>query len=342
MKMNHNPITKIAILGGGSWGTALAQAFAQTKNPTLIYARNSEIVQDINTHHQNSKYLPGFSLSSYLISSSQMSDLENQDILILATPAQSLRLVVKELRPFLAKKNPPLIIASKGIEKKSGLLMTEVIGEISPLSPLAVLSGPSFSHEVVALYPTALTLGCTDPALLLSLQTILSSKVFRLYTSSDIIGIQIGGALKNVLSIAAGIVIGRGLGENARAALITRGLSEMAILGKALNATPETFFGLSGLGDLLLTAMSQNSRNTSFGIALGSGKKKEDLLKESPYVIEGVYTAESLQILIQKFNLDLPICRAVFSVLNGSITIETAIETLLARPLTHEHRKYHP
>ncbi|HQS84559.1 MAG: hypothetical protein B7Y25_06580 [Alphaproteobacteria bacterium 16-39-46] len=334
--MNSTSSQKIGVIGGGAWGTALAEAYAFSKNQTLLYVRNPDITEEINNTHENSRYLKGIPLSPDLRASSSLHDFEFCDVLILAVPAQALRSSLNDLIPFLSKKNPPLVIAAKGIENTSGFFMSEVVQSVSSESPLAILSGPSFAHEVAAHYPTALTLGAQDPDLRLSLQKTLSNSVFRLYTSSDILGIQIGGALKNVLAIAAGVVIGANLGENARAALITRSLSEMSLLGKTLACTPETIFGLSGLGDLLLTAMSNHSRNTSFGMALGKGDNIDTILKERINVTEGVHTARSLRVLIEKFKLDLPICSAVFSILEKKASIQDTVDALLARPLKHE------
>ncbi|MBS0185668.1 MAG: NAD(P)-dependent glycerol-3-phosphate dehydrogenase [Proteobacteria bacterium] len=334
--MNLTPSQKIGIIGGGAWGTALAEAYAFSKNETLLYVRNPVLAEEINQTHENSVYLKGLPLSLNLKASSSLKTFESCEVLFLAIPAQALRSALMDLLPFLKKKNPPLIITAKGIEYTSGFFMSEVVQSISPQSPFAILSGPSFAHEVAAHYPTALTLGAQNPDLCLFLQKRLSNPILRLYTSSDILGIQIGGAIKNVIAIAAGIVIGANLGENARASLITRSLSEMSLLGKALASNPETIFGLSGLGDLLLTAMSNHSRNTSLGMALGKGSDIDVILKERINVTEGVHTARSLRILIEKFKLDLPICTAVFSILEKKASIQDTVEALLARPLKNE------
>jgi len=334
--MNFVPSQKIGIIGGGAWGTALAEAYAFSKNETLLYVRNPALAEEINQNHENALYLRGLPLSPSLKASSSINSLESCDVLFLAIPAQALRTTLMDIIPFLKKKNPPLIIAAKGIEYTSGFFMSEVIQSVSPQSPFAVLSGPSFAHEVAAHYPTALTLGAQNPDLCVFLQKRLSNSILRLYTSSDILGIQIGGAIKNVIAIAAGIVIGANLGENARASLITRSFSEMRLLGKALGSNPETIFGLSGLGDLLLTAMSNHSRNTSLGMELGRGDDIDIILKERINVTEGVHTARSLRILIEKFKLDLPICTAVFSILEKKASVQDTIDTLLSRPLKNE------
>ena len=334
--MNHLSHQKIGIIGGGAWGTALGEVYATHQNQTLLYTREVDLAQEINTFHHNSMYLKGFFLTPTLRASSSLNDFKECDILLLCPPAQALRTTIEDLLPILPIKNPPLIIASKGIEKDSGLLMSEIIEELTPKSPYAVLSGPSLAHEVVAHFPTALTLSCDHKDLCQHLQKVLSTPTLRLYRSYDPIGVQLSGALKNVIAIAAGIVIGAGLGENARAALITRGLIEMRALGKKYDALPETFSGLSGLGDLMLTAMSDRSRNTSFGIALGRQEDTDALLKERLSVTEGFHTAASVQILAKKFDLDLPICTAVFSILEKKISIQNAIKTLLSRPLKNE------
>jgi glycerol-3-phosphate dehydrogenase (NAD(P)+) len=327
----------IGIIGSGSWGTALAQALIPTQHKIVLYGRNRDVIQEINVQNTNTAYLPYVTLSDKIHATTDPKILQSCDIWLVAIPAQEMRSGLKALLPYWEQTKPPLILAAKGIEKETGLLVEDIAKQVTPDAHLAILSGPSFAKEVALNYPTALTLACEDKALLDALQTILSSKAFRLYTTPDIIGCQVAGSLKNVLAIAAGIVIGKGLGENARAALITRGLFEMSLLGQKMGALNETFFGLSGLGDLLLTAMSNQSRNTLFGIYIGQGLSKEEAVLKQPKTTEGVHTAASLQILMNKYQIDMPISSIVYQILEKNMKIKDAIDALLARPLKSEH-----
>lgn len=329
---------EIAVIGAGAWGTALAVAFSKENKSVFLWGRNEKVIQDIQTYHENKKYLPGITIDHKIRAITDIKEIKDVGTYVLATPAQETREVLKKFKGFLDKKEANLILTSKGIEEKTGFLMTQVAEEIFPQKTrnTAVLSGPSYAHEVALGLPTALTLGGVDEGALKKMQEKISHATLRIYRTLDPIGVQIGGALKNVLAIASGIVMGKELGENARAALVTRGLSEMVQLGKTLGAKPETFYGLSGLGDLLLTAMSPTSRNTSFGIELGQGKTKEQILKSRSSVIEGVFTAESLQVLMKKKKVEMPIATAVFSIIEGICSIEEVITTLLNRPLKEE------
>lgn len=333
--MNPN----IAVIGAGSWGTALAIAFSRKKRTTLLWGRDLVTIQDIQNHRENKKYLPGTKIPSEIEATTDIEALKGIDIFVIATPAQYVRQTLLVFKTILQKGS--LVLTSKGIEKDTGFLMTEVVKEVMPWKEkeVAVLSGPSYAHEVAMGLPTALTLASENGVLLENIQGYLSSPSFRLYRSLDPIGVQLGGALKNVLAIASGIVIGKGLGENARAALVTRGLSEIIRLGTKLGALPETFYGLSGLGDLLLTAMSPTSRNTSFGIELGKGKTKEEILKAKPVVIEGVCTVESLHVVFSKLGIEMPILSSIFKILQGSQSVEEAMNVLLTRPLKEENEK---
>ncbi len=329
----------IAVIGAGSWGTALAIAFSRERRSVLLWGRDSHIIHDIQKYQENRKYLPGIKIPSEVKATADMKALMGIEIFIIAIPAQYVRQTLLTFKEILQKGD--IILTSKGIEKETGLLMTDVVKEILPWKEkrTAVLSGPSYAHEVAVGLPTALTLAGEEASFLEEIQRYLSSPSFRLYRSFDPIGVQLGGALKNVLAIASGIVIGKGLGENARAALVTRGLSEIIRLGTRLGAVPETFYGLSGLGDLLLTAMSPTSRNTSFGIELGKGKTKEEILKTRSSIIEGASTVESLHIVFSKLGIEMPILSSVFRILQGTQSVDEAINTLLNRPLKEENEK---
>ena len=326
-------LRSIAILGGGAWGTALAQAACRAGRDTILWARNADVVDSIAARHENPDYLPGIALDPAIQATGDLDRVRAADALLLVTPAQHLRETCRRL-PGIDR---PLVICSKGFETATGALMSEIVAEECPGAPIAVLSGPSFAAEVARGQPTAITLASADQSLGESLVQALGSQTFRPYWSADLLGAQIGGAVKNVLAIAAGIVMGRSLGENTRAALVTRGLAELMRLGAALGAKPETLMGLSGLGDLMLTCTSLESRNTSLGYALGQGKTLDDILSGRRSVSEGVYTAGAVVRLAADHGIEAPISAAVDAVLRGASSIDDSILSLLARPFRAEH-----
>lgn len=335
MTMKSGAMQRIGIIGAGAWGTALALLLQRKVREVVIWAYEREVAQAINREHANALYLPGVALDPAIRAESELASVAEVELVLLATPAQHLRACVTGLAPRLGAQ-VPLVICTKGIEQRSAALMSEIVAELLPRAPLAVLSGPSFASEVAAGLPTALTLATRDQALGARLVGFLGSPQFRPYLSDDPTGAEIGGAVKNVIAIACGIVTGRRLGDNARAALITRGLAEMARLGLAKGAKAETFMGLSGLGDLSLTCNGAQSRNFSLGQALGEGRRLEEVLAERRSVAEGVTTAPSVVELARRLGVDMPISRAVTQVLHEGAAIDATIERLLARPFKSE------
>ncbi len=328
-------MTDIGIIGAGAWGTALAAIAARAGHQVVIQAHEPEVAEAINQGHENSLFLPGIDLPATIRASTDLAPATQARAVLLAMPAQHFRAVTaRAARSW--PEGVPAVICAKGIEQESGALMSEVVAETLPGAPLAVLSGPTFAAEVALGLPAAATLACAAPDLARQLAELLSTPRFRIYRSDDLIGTQIGGAVKNVLAIACGIVMGKGFGNNARAALITRGLAEIMRLGRALGAKTETLAGLSGLGDLTLTCSAEQSRNFSLGLALGRGEALEHILAGRKSVAEGVFTASSVCGLARRLEVDLPICTAVDGVINHFSDIDATIESLLSRPLKEE------
>jgi len=326
---------KITVIGAGAWGTALAQLLAASGRKTQIWAREDEVVEAVNKDHANPLFLPDFPLHGDLRATSDLAEAAAAELILAVTPAQFLRPVMADLAAHM-KPGVPVVICAKGIEKDSFALMSEVLSETMPEAPQAVLSGPTFAIEVAKGLPTAVTLACADEDLGERIMAAIGQPHFRPYWTDDVIGAQIGGAVKNVLAIACGIVEGRALGDNARAALITRGLAEIARMGRAKGGRTETFMGLSGLGDLTLTCNAMQSRNFSLGVALGQGEKLTDILNSRLSVAEGVFSAEGVVQLGNKLGIHMPICEAVDAVLNRDADIDDTISALLARPQTTE------
>jgi glycerol-3-phosphate dehydrogenase (NAD(P)+) len=321
----------IGVIGGGAWGTGLAQVAAEG-GAVRLWALEAEVVAAINDAHENPLYLPGIALSSSITATGALGDLAACDALLVVAPAQHVRAVLGGV----PRADVPLILCAKGIEAKTGQLMSEVAGEVRPGAPIAVLSGPTFAHEVAIGLPTAVTLACADEALGAALAARLARPAFRPYLAADVIGAEIGGAVKNVLAIACGVVEGRGLGQNARAALISRGFAEMTRFGLAKGARAETLAGLSGLGDLVLTCSSTSSRNFSLGKGLGEGQRPEALLGDRRTVAEGAFTAPVLAEVAARIGVDMPIVAAVCALLAGEAAVDDVVGRLLARPLRSE------
>lgn len=330
-----NEIEHIGIVGAGAWGTALGAAAARAGRRVTLWAREEDVVASVNSVRENTRFLPGISLEGAITASGDGAALEGCDLILLAMPAQNLRTVTANFAPYF--KNAPLVICAKGVELESGALMSEVAHEVVGDRPLAILSGPTFAHEVARGLPTAVTLACADNALGAAIAAALGGATFRPYLSDDMVGAQIGGALKNVMAIAAGIAIGRGLGENARAAIMTRGFAEMVRLARAKGGRIETLAGLSGLGDLVLTCSSAQSRNFSLGSALGGGESLADILVARESVAEGVTSAPAMVALGKILAVELPITEAVDAVLHKGADINATIATLLARPFRPEY-----
>jgi len=325
----------ISIIGAGAWGTALALAARRAGNDVTLWAYEADIVAAINDAHENTLYLPGVTLDPAIRATADLAEAASADALLLAAPAQHMRTTIAPLAGHLPPATP-LIVCAKGIEQETLALMSEAVAAIFPQNPVFILSGPTFAADVAAGLPTAVTLAGSDLAAAQVLADRLSSDRFRPYSGDDVIGAQIGGAIKNVLAIACGIAEGRGFGDNARAALVTRGLAELTRLCLAKGGRAETMMGLSGLGDLVLTCTSAQSRNYSLGLALGAGRTLAEILGERHSVAEGVYTASAAVALAAKLGIEMPIATAVDAVLNKGADIDVVIEALLARPLRAE------
>ncbi|MBN8841397.1 MAG: NAD(P)-dependent glycerol-3-phosphate dehydrogenase [Sphingomonadales bacterium] len=321
---------KIGVIGGGAWGTALA-AVAARGGDVLLWAREPEVVSAINADHANPLFLPGVALSPAIRATGALGDLAGVDALLVVAPAQHIGRVLAET-PVGAT---PLVMCAKGIEAGTRRLVGEVAHAAHPAAPIAVLSGPTFAHEVAAGLPTAVTLACEDAALQARLAARLAGPAFRPYASTDVMGAEIGGAVKNVLAIACGVVEGAGLGQNARAALIARGFAEMTRFGLARGARAETLAGLSGLGDLVLTCSSTSSRNFSLGVGLGRGESAATLLADRRTVAEGAFTAPVLVEAAREAGVDMPIVEAVCQLLDGA-DVRAVTRDLLSRPLRDE------
>ncbi len=323
---------KIGIIGGGAWGTALGQVIAEGGEDVMLWAYEPEVVTAINETHVNTPFLKSVHLNPNIIATGALGDLRACDILLAVTPAQHLRSILADTVVGVR----PLILCSKGIEAGTQMLMSEVAKQVCPDAAIAVLSGPTFAHEVAGGLPTAVTLACEDSVLARTLATRLAQPHFRPYVSNDVIGAEIGGAVKNVLAIACGVVAGRGLGQNAGAALIARGFAEMTRFGLARGAQAETLAGLSGLGDLVLTCSSTSSRNFSLGVGLGEGKNATALMADRKTIAEGAFTAPVLQQAAKAAGIEMPVVDAVCALLSGGANVDDVVRALLSRPLRIE------
>ena len=322
---------KVGVVGGGAWGTALAIAAVRAGSAVTLWARDAAFAKMLEQTRQNARYLPGIDLPLEIAVAASLDAVAECDALLLAVPAQALRETARALAPSMPERCTAVICA-KGFEQSSGALLSDVLTKELPGRPLAVLTGPTFAGEVARGLPAAVTLACADAALGERLVAALGSKAFRPYLSDDLRGAQVGGAVKNVLAIASGIVAGSGLGDNARAAMVARGLAEMMRLGLVLGGKRETLMGLSGLGDLVLTCTSTQSRNYALGVALGEGHDATGALTE------GVATAAAVALLAKEREIDMPIADAVDSIVNHGATVAETVERLLARPFTTEFR----
>ena len=324
----------IGVVGAGAWGTALAATARRAGRDVTLWAREADVVASVASSGRNALFLPEIALEG-VQATGDLAEMAGQDALLLVVPSQFLAGVCRALKPHLGA-GVPVVLCAKGVELTTGRLMSELVADELPGSPLAVLSGPTFAAEVGRGLPTAITLAAADPDLANALAAALGGPMFRPYVTDDVIGAEMGGAVKNVLAIACGVVEGRGLGQNARAALITRGLAEMVRLAVAKGARAATCMGLSGLGDLILTASSIQSRNYSLGVALGQGRKLADILAERRSVAEGVDSATSVTALAGRLCIDMPICAAVAGLVEGRVSIDDTIAGLLSRPFASE------
>jgi glycerol-3-phosphate dehydrogenase (NAD(P)+) len=319
---------KLGVIGGGAWGTALAQVAAAGDRETLLWAFEPEVVDAINSAHENPAFLPGVRLSPSIRATFDLSELASCDAWLVVTPAQHMRAVLEGAGDC----DKPLVLCAKGIEEKSSELLHRVAKQVCPKAQVAVLSGPTFAHEVAKDLPTAVTLAAEDPALAEQLRDRLKRPTFRIYVSDDVAGAEIGGAVKNVLAIACGVVEGKGLGQNARAALIGRGFAEMTRFGLAFGAKRETLVGLSGLGDLVLTCSSTSSRNYSLGVGIGEGRLAAELMANRNTVAEGAFTAPVLARLAKERGVEMPIVGAVDALIAGRADVDQVLDALLTRP----------
>lgn len=322
---------KIAVLGGGAWGTALTLAMAHAGHEPVLWARDARTVDAVNRLRENPRYLPGIRLDDRLKATSDIGEaLHDAECILLVTPAQKVRAMCVDAAGHLSH-GAPIVICAKGIEASTGLLLSEIVAQLLPGNPVAALSGPSFAADVARGLPTAVTVAAKDADLSARLAALLSGPNLRCYSSSDLTGVEIGGALKNVMAIAAGVASGAELGASAQAALVTRGFVELRRIGAAFGARPETLMGLSGLGDLILSCGSARSRNFAYGMALGRGDSVEGLP-----LAEGVATAGIAADLARQRGIDAPIVDAVAAILGGRVTVAEAASALLSRPLKSE------
>ena len=326
--------TDIGVIGAGSWGTALAITANRAGSKATLWTRNSNVMDSILSKRTNRVYLPDCFIDPDIDVTDSLEEMRDKDFLILSVPSQSIRSVAVSLSD-LVESTTPIVIACKGIERGSLMLMHEVVSDIMPNNPVLVISGPNFATEIANGLPAATTIACKDKDVANRLIYAIGGKYFRPYYSEDLVAIEVGGAVKNVIAIACGIAVGRGFGENARAALITRGLAEMIRLGKAKGARKDSMMGLAGLGDLMLTCSSTQSRNFSYGLRIGELKDSdEETVARRVGLTEGIATAESVTALAGKLHISMPLCSAVNDVLAGRRHVEEAIHELLERPFS--------
>ncbi|MDB4914930.1 MAG: hypothetical protein JWM95_2574 [Gemmatimonadetes bacterium] len=329
-------MTRAAVIGAGAWGTALADVLARNGHDVQLWALEEDVVASVNEHHENARFLSGAPLSAALGATSSLKDaLRDATLICAATPSQHLRGVLRQARPFLAPR-AIICVASKGIERDTLALMSEVVADEAPNHPVVALSGPSFAAEVAARQPTAIVAASVDIISAEAVQDAFSNAHFRIYTHDDVVGVELGGSLKNVMAVAAGIAEGVGLGFNSRAALITRGLAEMSRLGAALGAQPATFAGLAGIGDLVLTCTGSLSRNRAVGLAVGQGATLEEALRGKETVAEGVATTRSALALANREGVEMPLVEMVHRILFDGHSAHTALTELMARELRSE------
>ena len=327
------------VVGAGAWGTACAQALARAGREVSLWAREDELVRALNTERRNPTYLPGVEVHARIRATAELAELGECDAVLSVVPAQHTRGVLEALRPHVAD-GTPVVLCSKGIELGTRAFMSEVLGEALPGAVPAVLAGPSFAVDVASGLPAAVTLACAEREVLEGLGSSIKSGTFRPYLSTDVLGAEIGGAVKNVLAIACGIVLGLGLGRSAHAAVISRGFAEMRRLGVALGCEADTLTGLCGLGDLVLTCSSEQSRNMSCGLALGRGESLESIMGGRRAVTEGVATAPALREMAREAGVDMPISEVVAAIVEGETEVGEAAGALLRREVRWEAEDY--
>ncbi len=321
---------RIGLLGAGSWGTTVA-CLANRNAPTTLWARRADVADEINSRHTNSTYLPGFKLPETLRATASIAEVvHDADVVVLGVPSQGFRACCEELRDHI-RPWVPVLSLSKGLEQGSLLRMTQVIDDTLPGHPNGVLTGPNLAKEIMSGYAAAGVIGMRDDVIARELQQVFRSGLFRVYTNRDVVGCELGGALKNVIAIAAGMGAGMGVGQNTQAAVITRGLAELMRLGVAMGGAPETFAGLAGMGDLVATCSSPQSRNRHVGEELGKGRKLDDILAGMKEVAEGVKSCKSVMLLAEQYSVDMPIAREVYRVVHEGSTPAEAYRGLLRR-----------
>ena len=319
---------KVGLLGGGSWGTTVASLTAKNAE-TIIWARSPETVDEINTKHTNQKYLPNAKLTPSLVASNSIQEtVETADVIVLGIPSQNMRKVLKIAKPYI-RPWVPIINLAKGLEISTKMRMTEVIEELMPGHPAGVLTGPNLAKEIHFGNAAAAVISMVDKTIASKLQTVFSSGLFRVYTNTDVIGCELGGALKNIIAIASGMGDGANAGDNTRAAIITRGLAELTRLGIAMGGKQRTFYGLAGMGDLVATCSSSKSRNHHVGFQLGRGKSLDQIIEEMNEVAEGVKTAKVVMQLAKEYKVDMPISEEIYKVLYEGNTVNDAFKGLL-------------
>ena len=328
-------ISRISVLGAGAWGSALAHMLAEMGYEVILWGRNPEVIDQINTHQNNLPYLGNLKLNANINATTDLKSTCLSDIYLLVVPVNSIQEIAKEVA-FLIPSEAKIVCCAKGFEESTGNLLSKELSKIFPEKNLAYLSGPTFANEVVKGLPSAATLATIDISVSQLLAEKLSNKTLRIYSSTDIVGVQVGGAVKNVLAIASGMARGSGFGENSIAALITRGLSEMRRLAEAMGGSPETLVGLSGLGDVLLSCSSRQSRNFLFGELIGKGDEKRAALEKIGGVVEGWFSTASLIKKQRELKIDLPICRTVYGILHNDDDIKKSVAELLKRPIRPE------
>ncbi|MBT8220745.1 MAG: NAD(P)H-dependent glycerol-3-phosphate dehydrogenase [Bacteroidia bacterium] len=326
---------KVGLLGGGSWGTTVAAL--TTKNcDTSIWARNPDVVDDINKNHRNEQYLPGAFLPEALKATYTIEEtVRDADVIVMGIPAQSFKQVLKDAKPYI-RPWVPIVSLAKGLENGSMMRMTEIIEDVMPGHPAGVLTGPNLAKEIAFGQAAASVIAMVDDSISVALQKVFRSGLFRVYTNQDVIGCELGGALKNIVALATGMGDGAGSGENSRAAIITRGLAELTRLGVAMGGRPETFAGLTGMGDLVATCTSAKSRNRTVGFELGKGRKIDEVIAEMQEVAEGVKTAKVVIRLASKMNIEMPIAKQVYKVLYEDLTVQEAFTGVLRRSVGSE------
>lgn len=332
---------KLAVIGAGSWGTALSQVMANNGYNVFLWARRQQLCDEINTQHTNGRFLPGITLSENIKSLNNFKDtLAEQKVVFLVVPSQFMRSVLISAAPYI-EHGAVIVSAIKGIETSTLMKPTEIIKDVLGTDAVcAALSGPSFAKEVVAGMPAAVTIAADDIRLARELQYILNAKSLRLYAADDMTGVELGGSLKNVIAIAAGICDGAGIGKSARASLITRGLAEITRLGVKMGAKKETFSGLSGLGDLVLTSTDEQSRNRTVGFRIGKGEHIKDILNSMIMIAEGVQTSLSVKLLADKSGIDMPVSAEIYEIIHKGKDARESIKSLLNRTLKDEHYGY--